>query len=209
MITQAVQQVQSEQDQTRFLTLTQCPEVLKQRLQKMKDLGRWARSQGYSWETLWTTEVGSGGMVHVHGVQWGDFVPQAELQARWGHIVDIRAARGGEDGHAGYLGKTFKGHATYIGKTFKASEYSSALALNGGRPFRWTRQFFGGRTADELARIWRINQGWTPEQWERLSIDECREINFQLDAARDAAPNPTRFAQGPKLVTLIDDQYIY
>nr|CRY94709.1 hypothetical protein [uncultured prokaryote] len=134
----------NEADRGRFITLTLAPEGKTQRLQKMKDLTRWAKAQGYSYQQAWTTEAGSqNGMVHVHALQWGDFVPQAALQQRWGARVDIRAVRDTPGAVSSYMTKGAGAVGSYMTKG-AAEDYGKWRDLNFGRPVRWSRGFFHG-----------------------------------------------------------------
>jgi hypothetical protein len=133
---------QAEVGRSRLITLTRCPEDWQQRRAQVRDLGRRLRTAGYRCEWIWTTEAGSrSGMVHVHAVQFGDYVKQAVLQEMWGgRIVDIRAAH---TRHAGYISKAGAAVANYISKGGTA-HLDQALELNGGRLHHWSRGFWGG-----------------------------------------------------------------
>lgn len=125
----------------RFITLTNAPEEWQQRRGQVRDLARRLRARGYATEWIWVTERGSKtGMVHVHAVQHGDYIPQAELQDLWGdRRVDIRTA---QPRHGEYISKTAARVASYISKGGPA-DLDAALSLNGGRLHHWSRRFFG------------------------------------------------------------------
>lgn len=136
---QAVSQRISVVPRARFCTLTNAPEDWQQRRQKVRDLRRYLRRRKYSWEMFWSCERGSQtGMLHVHGVQHGDYVPQSVLQDVWGAIVDIRGVRSSKVSN--YV---LKDAARVAGYTLKGEGHSERLALNGDRPAHWTRDFFG------------------------------------------------------------------
>lgn len=125
----------------RFLTLTNAPADWQVRRGQVRDLARRLRGDGYRTEWAWVTEQGKHtGMIHVHAIQHGDYVPQDVLQGLWGgRRVDIRAAtpRTGE-----YISKSAKRVAGYISKG-GVEDLDHALSLNGGRLHHWSRQFFG------------------------------------------------------------------
>lgn len=125
----------------RFLTLTNAPRDWQQRRCQVRDLARRLRSDGFQTEWIWVTESGhKTGMIHVHAVQIGDYIPQAALQEYWGgRRVDIRAAtpRTGE-----YISKSAARVASYVSKG-GVEDLDRALSLNGGRLHHWSRGFFG------------------------------------------------------------------
>lgn len=136
---QAVTQRMSVVGRSRFCTLTNAPEDWQARRQKVRDLRRYLTRRGYRWEMFWSCERGSQtGMLHVHGIQHGDFVPQAVLQEVWGSIVDIRGVRSSKVSN--YV---LKDAARVAGYTLKGDGHQERLDLNGGRPAHWTREFFG------------------------------------------------------------------
>lgn len=126
---------------SRFITLTQAPADWQDRRGQVRDLARRIRSAGYRCEWIWTTEAGSkSGMIHVHAIQHGDYVPQRQLQELWGgRIVNIKA---GHENHGEYISKSASRIAHYIGKAGR-DDLDSALELNGGRLHHWSRGFFG------------------------------------------------------------------
>lgn len=99
-------------------------------------------ADGYHTEWIWTTEVGSvSGMVHVHAIQWGDYIPQRRLQELWGgRRVDVRAAR---VTHSTYISKGASAVAQYVTKG-ASSSLDEALSLNNGRLHHWSRGFWDG-----------------------------------------------------------------
>lgn len=128
-------------DHPRFITLTNAPEDWQQRRCQIRDLARRLRSNGFGTEWIWVTERGGKtGMIHVHAVQWGDYIPQGAFQEFWGgRRVDIRAAN---PRHGEYISKGAARAASYIGKG-SATDLDAALDLNGGRLHHWSRGFFG------------------------------------------------------------------
>lgn len=126
---------------SRFLTLTNAPAGWQERRCQIRDLARRIRSDGLRCEWVWTTERGGKtGMVHVHAIQWGDYLPQGQLQDLWGgRRVDIRSA---QPRHGEYISKAASAVANYVGKG-AAADLDAALDLNGGRLHHWSRGFFG------------------------------------------------------------------
>lgn len=148
-LSQAVSYRLSVPGRARFCTLTNAPEDWQSRRQKVRNLRRYLRSRGYSWEMFWSCERGTQtGMLHVHGIQHGDYVPQAVLQEVWGQIVDIRAVRSSKV--SGYV---LKDAARVAGYTLKGDSNAERLALNGGRPAHWSRGFFGKRLDEVYAEM--------------------------------------------------------
>ena len=129
-----------EVEHPRFITLTNAPGDWQQRRGQVRDLARRLRSAGYQTEWIWVTEAGSRtGMIHVHAVEHGDYIPQDLLQDMWGgRRVDVRAA---QPRHGEYISKSAAKVANYIGKSGR-DDLESALALNGGRLHHWSRGFF-------------------------------------------------------------------
>lgn len=125
----------------RFITLTNAPDDWQARRGQVRDLARRLRASGYRTEWIWVTEAGHRtGMIHVHLVQHGDYVPQAELQDLWGgRRVDIRTALAR---HGEYISKSAARVASYVSKG-GAGDLDAALALNGGRLHHWSRGFWG------------------------------------------------------------------
>lgn len=132
-------------DRARFVTLTQAPEQWQPRRKKVRVLAEKLRKAGYKWETAWTTEAGKEtGMIHIHPLQHGSYVPQRYLQEVWGARVDIRKVQTG--GVAQYVTKDALKVAGYVVKEATAKHCSLAdhLALNGGRAMHWSRGFLHG-----------------------------------------------------------------
>lgn len=125
----------------RFVTLTNAPDDWQQRRGQVRDLTRRLRGIGIENEWIWVTERGSKtGMIHVHAIQIGDYIPQTQLQELWGgRRVDIRSA---QPRHGEYISKTAARVANYVGKS-GSDDLDAALDLNGGRLHHWSRGFFG------------------------------------------------------------------
>lgn len=132
----------------RFVTLTQAPDEWQPLRQKVRKLALALRSAGYRVEWAWTVERGSKtGMIHVHALQHGDFVPQRELAKLWGRRVDVRRI-GRPDGASLYSLKEARRVAGYTTKGTAAS-LAEHLALNGGRAYHLSRRYLRGlRTRD-------------------------------------------------------------
>lgn len=133
---------QAEVGRSRLITLTRAAPDWQHRRTEVRDLARRLRSSGYRCEWIWTTEAGSrSGMIHVHAVQFGDYVKQAVLQDMWGgRLIDIRAAHAR---HGAYISKAGAAVANYISKGGR-EHLDLALTLNGGRLHHWSRGFWGG-----------------------------------------------------------------
>lgn len=135
----------AEVDRARLVTLTNCPDDWQRRRGQVRDLRRRIIAAGFRTEWAWTTEAGhKTGMVHVHAIQWGDYIPQATLQTLWGgRIVDIRSAVGR---HGKYISKAGAAVANYVSKG-GVGHLDEALTLNGGRLHHWSRAFWGAPIA--------------------------------------------------------------
>lgn len=138
---------------TRFVTLTQAPDDWQRLRQKVRKLTLTLRSAGHDLEWAWTVERGSRtGMIHVHALQHGSYIPQRELQDRWGHRVDIRRISD-VDGAARYTTK----HASrrVVGYTMKhtGDDLQRHLDLNGGRGVHLSRGYLHGRRS---AEVWNL-----------------------------------------------------
>lgn len=132
------------------MTLTNAPEDWPTRRQKVRELRRWARQNGYDWEFGWCCERGEDtGMLHVHGIQHGRHkIPQDTLQDRWGAIVDIRRVK--TPGAGVYAAKDAMRVAGYTTKGAGVGvALDDHLALNGYRAAHWSRGFLHGRTKRE------------------------------------------------------------
>lgn len=153
-----------EVNRARFVTLTNAPADFQTCRQKMRDLRRYLKRRGYTWEAFWSLEHGTQtGMLHAHCIQHGDYIPQAELQATWGQIVDIRAVRSGKV--SGYV---LKDAARVAGYALKGQDegHGTRIAVNGGRPAHWTRAFFGRRLEEVYAQMQTGDTG----PWEMLTL---------------------------------------
>lgn len=161
----------------RFITLTLAPVDIQKRLQKMKDLTRWAKAQGYRYEMAWTTEAGSKtGMVHVHALQWGDYIPQPTLQDRWGARVDIRAVKRTSGAVSQYMAKGAGAVGQYMAKG-AADGFVDWRDLNGGRPMRWSRGFFHGLGVKEAIQEAKGRaHGKNEYTWARCSVQAHRAL---------------------------------
>lgn len=123
----------------------------------MKDLARWAKQHNYEWEVAWTTELGSNtGMIHIHAIQHGSFIPQAKLQDRWGAIVDIRRVNKTDGKVANYIAKGGGRVANYMAKSGN-TQFREWSNLNGGRPLHWSRGYFHGLGIQEAIRVSKLS----------------------------------------------------
>lgn len=146
----------------RFITLTQAPSSWQPLRQKMRKLTLKLRSAGRTVEWAWTVERGSKtGMIHVHALQHGDYLPQRELQQLWGRRVDIRRISD-VDGAARYTTK----HAArrVVGYTMKGvgAELEAHLDLNGGRGVHLSRGYLHGLRS---AEVWALLHPPSPLNW--------------------------------------------
>lgn len=118
-----------------------------------------------------TVEVNPKGTgFHIHGLQIGDFIPQAELQDLWGgRIVHIRAIKGNAGMAAEYVLK----EAT---NTLHEAHYVLKAGPSSSRPVNITRGYFGGKTLGwARAEVNRLMYGiGKTEGWEivRTEADE-------------------------------------
>lgn len=136
----------------RFVTLTLAPTEWQPLRQKVRRTCLAVRKAGYRVEWAWTVERGSKtGMVHVHALQHGQFIPQLELQKLWGAIVDIRRVRAPK-GAALYTMKEAQRVAGYATKGAR-SDLPDHLALNGGRGYHMSRRYLRGKSTREVERI--------------------------------------------------------
>lgn len=128
-------------DRVRFITLTRAPAGWQETRVAMWTWLQRLRRAGYSMHVLWVVEKGSEtGMKHVHAVQWGDFIPKAELSASWPYgSTQIEGARAATN----YLAK---GVVRYVAKGLDGDGESieDHMNLNGGRAAHWSREFFNG-----------------------------------------------------------------
>lgn len=136
----------------RFVTLTQAPAEWQALRQRVRKLCLRARNDGYRVEWAWTVEKGSQtGMIHVHALQHGDYIPQRRLQDLWGRRVDIRAIKTAT-GAALYSLKEAQRVAGYATKGAR-SNLVEHLALNGGRGYHISRGYLRGKSTREVERI--------------------------------------------------------
>lgn len=154
----------------RFFTLTGVhdPAVVRNRLRQFRHR---IRKRGYRWEDWSVIEANPRGTgFHVHGYQWGDYVPQPVVSkvARsvgFGVVADIRRWRRlGEGSGVAYAVKV----ATAYGVKAAAGDgLHRFLEVNGGRFGMWSRDFFRRpyRAALELA-LGRVDRkGHDPGPW--------------------------------------------
>lgn len=138
---------------TRFVTLTQAPDDWQRLRQKVRKLRLRLSADGHKVEWAWVVERGTKtGMIHVHALQHGSYIPQRYLQDRWGARVDIRRISD-TAGAARYTTK----HATrrVVGYTMKhtGDDLRRHLDLNGGRGVHLSRGYLHGMRSDE---VWRL-----------------------------------------------------
>lgn len=171
----AVSWAMTQQKRTRFCTLTLAPEDWQTRRQKMRDLARSLRAEGYDTEWTWTTETGkSTGMIHVHSIQYGDYIPQRLLEKKWGARVDIRAIKMTEKSIAGYITKEAGKVSWYITKD-AATNYQAWRNLNGGRPHHSSRGFFMGHGVSGALRAYKLTRSaGEVVQWRPATATETR-----------------------------------
>lgn len=135
----------------RYIVLTMAPKSWPQLRQKMRDLRRWGVQQFGAWEHAWTVEAGAKtGMRHVNVLQKGTYVPQAQLQERWGAIVHVEAIHG-VAGVAGYALKEARKVAGYALKDAHGGLHEHR-ALNGGRLVHLSRGYLGGERQAEVRK---------------------------------------------------------
>lgn len=137
----------------RFITLTQAPDQWQALRQRIRKLALRLRAENYSVEWAWTVERGKRtGMIHVHALQHGSYIPQRTLQAMWGHIVHVRRI---DDVDAAATYTTKHAAARVVSYTFKEarSHLQEHLDLNGGRGVHLSRGYLRGLRSDD---VWRI-----------------------------------------------------
>ena len=135
---------------TRFLTLTQAPADWQRLRQKVRKLRMRLAADGHVSEWAWTVERGKRtGMVHLHCLQHGDYLPQRYLQDRWGAIVHLRRI---DDADAAARYTTKHAARRVVSYTLKgtATELHDHLDLNGGRGIHLSRGYLRGRTSREV-----------------------------------------------------------
>lgn len=149
----------------RYAVLSQFPQDWQKGRQKMRNLRRLIMRRGYEWDHAWTVEVNPRGTgLHVNVLQKGSYVPQAELQDVWGHIVHVQAVKGhtGAQKVGGYSLKEAQKVAGYSVKD-AAQHTAQHLDANGGRLVHVSRGFLGGMTQAETWEAIRgphVDAGW-------------------------------------------------
>lgn len=176
---------QESVDRTRLITFTQCPDNWQQLRGQIRDVRARIRSSGRKCEWIWTVERGSKtGAKHVHAIQHGDFIPQAELQTLWGgRIVDVRQVKASGE----YISKSAARVAGYIGKGATADGaggLSRHIGLNGGRLHHWSREFWGGLSIREAVRASRSQD--SDEDW-IVAFRGCDDDETLLVRAKSAS----------------------
>jgi hypothetical protein len=170
----------------RLVTLTGLPDDFQRARAQVRNDARVLRSEGYRWEWAWAIEANPAGTGHhAHGLQHGDYVPQAVLQERWGgRIVDVRALS--TPGAGVYAVKEALRVAGYVTKGAAAGNwesYAGHLGRNGGRPIHWSRGFLHGHTKREaLSQL-------------RAELSDGEALTWVLVAAGAAAPDPATVAR--------------
>lgn len=150
----------------RFLTLTLAPEDPTQRRKQVAWLMQSVRRGGRRCELAWCTERNPKGTgFHIHALQKGDFIPQRELQAKWGgRRVDIRQVKSVGSGVQSYMLKVQAGAIRAAGYTLKAQEGRL-------RPVNTTRGFFDGRTLGDVRKEVKellFSEGGSVGEWVRV-----------------------------------------
>lgn len=134
--------LETGEERVRFITLTRAPEGWEATRQAVRTWLQHLRRQGYSMHVLWVVEKGSEtGMKHIHAVQWGDFIPKAELSSSWPYgMTQIEGSRAATN----YLAK---GVVRYVAKGIDgdAKSIEEHMNLNGGRAAHWSNAFFAGQ----------------------------------------------------------------
>lgn len=153
----------------RFVTLTLVPENARQRQLQIADFVRRIRKDGYRWEMASAVEVNPAGTGHhLHALQLGDYVPQADLQDRWGgRIVHIQAMKGNAGMAAEYIIKEAAG-------TMRAAGYVLKAGPGRSRPVNITRGYFGGKTL-----------AWARSEVNRLMHGTVSGSGWELVSTRD------------------------
>jgi hypothetical protein len=147
---------------TRFLTLTQAPGEWQRLRQKVRKLRMKMAADGYRAEWAWVVERGSRtGMIHVHALQHGSFIPQRYLQDRWGSIVHISRISD-VDSAVKYTTKHAANRVVRYTLKQAAAELDAHLDLNGGRGIHLSRRYLHGRRSDE---VWRLLHPPSALQW--------------------------------------------
>jgi hypothetical protein len=148
----------------RFVTLTLAPGDWQACRLRVGHLLEDVRGDGFNWQMAWTVERGTvrEDLHHIHGVQHGDYVPQRELQRRWGARVDIRAIKGARKA----VGYAMKEALAVVGYSLKGGrDLEQHLDLNGGRGVHMTRGYLHGRRTDEVLEELRWRVGGREYTW--------------------------------------------
>lgn len=148
----AITWCQRQQDRSRLITLTRCPDDWQTLRGQVRDLRQRIIDVRGRCEWIWTVERGAQtGMKHVHAIQHGTFIKQRELQKMWGdRIVDIRQVHDASK----YISKSAALVSGYVGKgASDASGLATHLGLNGGRLHHWSRQFFCGKSIRDAIKL--------------------------------------------------------
>lgn len=153
----------------RFVTLTLAPDSWQALRQRVRRLTMQLRRRGYTWEAAWTVERGKKtGMIHVHQLQHGSYVPQRELQRLWQHRVDIRRITTPK-GASRYVLKEAEAITRYTLKGTK--QFEEHLDNNGGRALHMSRGYLRGmRTADVLAVVLGGSDLSVPHEWALVPV---------------------------------------
>lgn len=136
----------------RFVTLTQAPEDWQRLRAKLRKLTMRVRQEGLTVEWAWTVERGTQtGMIHIHALQHGQFIPQAKLQDWWGAIVHIERIRQPK----GATRYALKEANRVAGYTLKGSHQAmlAHLDLNGGRVCHYSRGYLHGKRVREVEKL--------------------------------------------------------
>lgn len=138
---------------TRFVTLTQAPADWQRVRQKVRKLRMRLDADGLQTQWAWVVERGKRtGMIHVHALQHGHFIPQRQLQDRWGSIVHVRRISD-TDAAARYTVKHAARRVSSYTLKGAADDLAEHLDLNGGRGIHLSRGYLHGhRSAD----VWRL-----------------------------------------------------
>jgi hypothetical protein len=137
----------------RYWVLTQFPLGWQAGRQKMRDLRRWARKNGWYWEHAWTVEPNPKGTgLHANVLQKGSYVPQAAVQDRWGAIPYAQAIKANTGAVGAYAMKEAARVAGYSMKNGQGASVSGHLRLNGGRLVHLSREYLGGLKQAEVRR---------------------------------------------------------
>lgn len=107
-------------------------------------------ADGFECQWAWVVERGARtGMVHVHALQHGAFIPQRYLQDRWGARVDIRRVSDAA-GAARYTTKHAARRVASYTMKGAGADLQAHLDLNGGRGIHLSRRYLHGRTSAEV-----------------------------------------------------------